>query len=138
MGAPVRSSSDIPDFSTYPSSPSDQLLSAHESNAELDRVARKVGIALGEGAVVIRDLRERAMDRIQSLRDSADELAMNARERASDVAQESFDRLREESRAQIKRAKQFANARPLAVIAAAGIAGVLIGMGARAWRENRG
>ena len=153
MGAPIRTSSDIPDFSTYPSSPSDQLVSAHTTPVDaatdfnsakygaaesLHDVAREVGTRLGEGMNVVNSLRDRAFDRIDSLRQSFDQLYCSLRDRSTDVAQEKFDTLREGSREQLLRAKHYAEARPLAVIAAAGIAGILLGAGVRAWRGNRG
>lgn len=150
MGAPIRTSSDIPDFSTYPSSPSDQMLSAHaarqtpvfdaKSDAAnpLHQVAKEVGSRLGEGMNAVQCMRNEALDRIDSVRSSMDALYCTLRDRATGVAQEKFDLLRGESQVQLRRAKQYAEARPLAVIAAAGIAGVLIGAGVRAWRGNRG
>jgi ElaB/YqjD/DUF883 family membrane-anchored ribosome-binding protein len=138
MGAPIRTSSDIPDFSTYPSSPSDQSLSVSEPSARLNEVASQVGSRLGEGMAAVHDLRDRALDRIDSVRSSLDALFCATRDRATEMAQEKFDLVREQSQAQLRRAKQYAEARPLAVIAAAGVAGLLLGIGARAWRENRG
>lgn len=138
MGAPIRTSSDVPDFSTYPSAPSDHLLSAHASRSPLHEVAAEVGSRLGEGANVVRAARDRAWDRIHSMRDSLDELYGSARSRSMEVAQQGLDHLRAESQVQVRRAKEFADARPLAVIAAAGVAGVLLGAGIRAWRGNRG
>ncbi len=138
MGAPIRTSSDIPDFSTYPSSPSDQSVSAHDSSAVLNDVATEVGNRLGESMNVVRDARDRALDRVQHMRESLDDLYCTARDRSRELAQEKFGQLRDVSQVQLRRAKQCAEARPLAVIAAAGIAGVLLGAGVRAWRGNRG
>lgn len=145
MGAPIRTSSDIPDFSTYPSSPSDQLLSAPEpdpldsgSNLRLHDVATQVGTRLGEGMAVVNQVRDRALDRIDSWRSTLDALVCSVRDHATDIAQEKLDLVREQSQAQLRRAKQYAEARPLAVIAAAGVAGLLLGIGARAWRGDRG
>jgi ElaB/YqjD/DUF883 family membrane-anchored ribosome-binding protein len=151
MGAPIRSSSDIPDFSTYPSAPSDHLLSApastrvpvnaNEENAigeRLHEVATQVGSSLGAGVNALRHARELAMERIQSLRESMDELYSSVRDRSTDVAQNKFDELRAQSQVQMRRAKQYADEKPLAVIAAAGVAGLVLGIGARTWRNNRG
>ncbi len=160
MGAPNRTSSDVPDFSTYPSSPRDQspsnqslgnqsfsikdpiagghLLSAHDPSAVLHDVATEVGTRLGEGMNVVREARDRALDRVESLRESIGGLYGSARDRSSELAQEKFDLLRSESQVQLRRAKQYAEARPLAVIAVAGVAGLLLGAGVRAWRGNRG
>ena len=138
MGAPIRTSSDIPDFSTYPSSPSDQLPSASESSVRLNEVAAQVGTRLGEGMVVVNSIRDQALGRIGALRESLADLYCAARDRSVDMAQEKLDMVRGQSQEQLRRAKQYAEARPLAVIAAAGVAGLLLGIGARAWRENRG
>lgn len=142
MGAPLRTTtSDIPDFSTYPAAPSDHLLSAQGpegSNARLNDVATEVGRRIGEAAAVVGGLRERATARVQTLRDSVNELAGSVRERSADAAQEQFDRLRAESRVRIDQARRYAEANPLMIIAAAGVVGLILGAGARAWRENRG
>ena len=154
MGAPIRTSSDIPDFSTYLSAPSDHLLSAHgtssapqsalPSRAEdalgerLREVATKVGSSLGAGVNTLRNVSERAAERMQSLRGSMDELYVSARDRSTEIGQSKLDELRAQSRTQIRRARQFAEDKPLAVIAAAGVAGLLLGAGARAWRNTRG
>ena len=157
MGAPIRTStSDVPDFSTYPAAPSDQLLPEHASAARFDRasrsdraprfdnssrfddVATQVGTRLGEGMSAFRQLQDRVMDRVEGLRDSVSELVGSFRERSGEVAQEQLDAVRAQSRVQVERARKYAEARPLAVIAAAGIAGLLLGAGVRAWRENRG
>jgi ElaB/YqjD/DUF883 family membrane-anchored ribosome-binding protein len=154
MGAPIRTSSDIPDFSTYPSAPSDHLLSAHASTktpvealpseaenataARLHDVATQIGSSVGAGVNAVRNARERAMERIQSLRGSLDDLSSSVRGRSTDLAQNKFDELRAQSQVQLRRAKQYADEKPLAVIAAAGVAGLVLGIGARTWRNNRG
>ncbi len=148
MGAPIRTStSDIPDFSTYPAAPSDHLLTPHAASirtptrtdgAALNDVASQVGHRIGAGVSAVRDARERVLGRVHDLRQSAEDLLHNFRGRSADAAQESFDQLRARARIRVDRAKQFAQERPLAVIAAAGIAGILLGAGARAWRGRRG
>jgi ElaB/YqjD/DUF883 family membrane-anchored ribosome-binding protein len=144
MGAPIRTSSDIPDFSTYPSSPSDQsptadhLLPERGSAARLDEIGTQVGNTLGVGYNALMDARERVMDRIDSVRSSMDAVFCTVRDRATNLAQDKFDVVRGQSQEQLRRARQYADANPLAVIAAAGVAGVLLGAGARAWRNNRG
>lgn len=145
MGAPIRTStSDIPDFSTYPAAPSDHLLTPHASSTRSDGaaafndVATQVGHKIGEGVNAVREVRERLMGRVHDLQHSAEDLLRNFRGRSADAAQESFDELRARARIRVEHAKQFAQEKPLVVIAAAGIAGILLGAGARAWRGRRG
>lgn len=142
MGAPIRTTtSDIPDFSTYPAAPSDHLLSAPPPPAyagSLQDVATQVGSTLGAGMNVFYDARERAIDRIDSLRSSLDALYCSMRDRATEVTRAKLEQVKAGSRAQVVRAQHYAEERPLAVIAAAGVAGILLGIGARAWRERRG
>ncbi len=142
MGAPIRTTtSDIPDFSTYPAAPSDHLLSDPAASAcggPLRDVATQVGSTLGAGMNVFYDARDRAIDRIDSIRSSLDALYCSLRDRAAEVTQAKFEQAKAESRVQLQRAKHYAEERPLAVIAAAGIAGILLGVGVRAWRERRG
>lgn len=139
MGAPLRTtSSDIPDFSTYPAAPSDHLLSASAANPQLNDVASQVGRRIGQAAAAVGGLRQRATESVQTLRESVNELTASVRERSADMAQAQFDRLRSRSRYRYEQARRYAEARPLMVIAAAGLVGLLLGMGARAWRENRG
>ncbi|HUS20373.1 MAG TPA: hypothetical protein VMZ25_12045 [Terriglobales bacterium] len=152
MGAPIRTSSDIPDFSTYPSSPSDQLASPSAASFRtmgakperqlpadpLHEVATQVGRAIGTGMNTVRDASDSALDRIDSLRSSLDAMYCTFRDRSTEMAQVKFDQVRAQSQAQLRRAKQYAEANPLHVIAAAGVAGLALGFGARAWRNNRG
>jgi ElaB/YqjD/DUF883 family membrane-anchored ribosome-binding protein len=138
MGAPIRTStSDVPDFSTYPAAPSDHLLSAPQP-AAMNDVASEIGTRLGEGMVAVRGFQERASARLSNLRDTVRGIAEDLRDRSLDASQASLNKVRDESRARFVQAKQYAEARPLAVIAAAGVAGLLLGAGARAWRNNRG
>lgn len=144
MGAPIRTStSDIPDFSTYPAAPSDQLLTPHAASAganggAINDMAAQVGHTIGAGVCAVRDARERVLGRVHDMRQSAEDLFRNLRGRSAEAAQESFDQLRARAQIRVEHAKQFAQERPLAVIAAAGIAGILLGAGARAWRGRRG
>jgi ElaB/YqjD/DUF883 family membrane-anchored ribosome-binding protein len=148
MGAPIRTSSDIPDFSTYPSSPGDQLPSSpramrvgadHQLPSDtLHDVATQVGGSIGSGMNVVREIADRAAERMQGLRESMDELYVSARDRTTEIAQAKFDEVRAQSQVQMRRAKQYAEAKPLHVIAAAGVAGLVLGFSARAWRSNRG
>ena len=139
MGEPLRTTTaDVPDFSTYPAAPSDHLLRSGDSNPRLDDVASEIGRRMGEAAAQLDGLRERASGRIQQLRESVSDIASSLRERSSVMAQDKLEQLRAESHARYDQARRYAEARPLMVIAAAGIVGVLLGAGARAWRESRG
>lgn len=148
MPAPLRSSSDVPEFATYPSAPADQLLSA-PSTSNLNRQAEIVGGVVGQGMATVFATRDRARHRLSSVTSNvagklgdaksmlSDKYA-GARLRSVQMAQEKFDFTMEQAQAQVRRAKQFAEDRPVAVILAAGVAGLALGAGIRTWRNRRG
>ncbi|HUQ50203.1 MAG TPA: hypothetical protein VM056_05760 [Terriglobales bacterium] len=148
MPAPLRSSSDIPEFATYPSAPTDQYLSAEPAPA-LNRQAERLGTALGQGMATVFGASDRAKNRLSNLTSIVSEKLCDAtsmlsekyddaRLRSVQIAQEKFDVTMETAQAQVRKAKQFAEDRPVAVILAAGVAGLALGAGIRTWRNRRG
>jgi ElaB/YqjD/DUF883 family membrane-anchored ribosome-binding protein len=97
-----------------------------------------VGRRMGEVANRAGGIRERATERVQSVRQSVGELVSSVRGRSAQLAQEKLDVVMDQTEEKWMQARRYAEANPLMVIAAAGIAGMLLGAGARAWRENRG
>jgi ElaB/YqjD/DUF883 family membrane-anchored ribosome-binding protein len=150
----LYSSSDQPDFETYPAAPDETArlegvrarsnapvvpesgsaagsdtprLDRFTSDAGIkDRVAEKVSELKQKGA----DMTERATEYGSDLKEEA----MAAGSRWAQVAGENAQRAIERSRELSRRA---ANDYPLHVIAGAAVAGILIGIGLRAWREHR-
>lgn len=152
------SSSDVPDFSSYPASQPE--LPEHASPANygyarraqyrrydrgptaLDESARKLGWALGRiiGTVeLIKDrVEERFKDARAEVREQMTEVPEEARrslENARVKAQRSLNNLRYNAVRMRHRAVQDY---PVQVILAAGALGILAGAGLRMWRENRG
>jgi ElaB/YqjD/DUF883 family membrane-anchored ribosome-binding protein len=161
MADPKYSSSDVPDFSTYPGSqPELPELPEHGSPANygyarraqyrhydrgpsaLDESARKLGWALGRIIGTLEQIRDRAGERFQDAR-------LEVQEQMTEVPEEARRSL---ENARVKAQKSLSNLRynavrmrhravrdyPIQVILAAGALGILAGAGLRMWRENRG
>jgi ElaB/YqjD/DUF883 family membrane-anchored ribosome-binding protein len=160
MPDPKYSSSDVPEFSTYPAP--DHELPEHgtESREEyaryrrsqydryargqtaLDESARKIGWTIGRIIGSVEEIADRARERFSDAQE-------NLKEQISDAPDEARRKLDDASnRAQRKLNELRYNAArlrhravrdyPVQVILAAGAMGVLLGAGLRAWRENRG
>jgi hypothetical protein len=150
----LYSSSDQPDFETYPAAPDEaaRLEGVHaRSNApivpesasaagfetpRLDRFTTDVGI------------KDRVAEKASELKQRGAEVAERATAYASDLKEEAMaagsrwaEIARENTQRAIKRSRELsrtaANDYPLHVIAAAAVVGILIGIGLRAWREHR-
>jgi ElaB/YqjD/DUF883 family membrane-anchored ribosome-binding protein len=91
-----------------------------------DRVAEKVSDLKQKGA----DMAERATEYASDLKDDAMAAGSRWAEVARDNAQRAVNRSREISRTAVRDY-------PLHVIAGAAIAGILLGVSLRAWREHR-
>jgi ElaB/YqjD/DUF883 family membrane-anchored ribosome-binding protein len=164
MTEPLRkySSSDIPEYSSYPAEPDRSgveviettVISEFEAMPEAgsnryDEQGRKIGAALGRLANKINgitvDVRKRAS---QELERAEDEVAL-----AKEAVERSYEDLAYRFRRSARRAVCDARAKagelrvmaaetvdeyPMETLAAAGVAGILVGVGLRAWRENRG
>jgi len=148
---PKYSSSDIPNFSNYPDQPE---LPEHASESHyrayafgdrrnaLTEPARKIGWVLGTIVGTLEQIRYRAQERVneaqsairektsgtgESIRESMDDAKLTARQKLNEARYKAADLRR--------RAVQDY---PLQVILGAGVAGILVGAGLRAWKENRG
>jgi ElaB/YqjD/DUF883 family membrane-anchored ribosome-binding protein len=150
----LYSSSDQPDFETYPAAPDETARGEGvraRSNAPVvpesasgagyerpridrfvsdagikDRVAEKVTDLKQKGA----DIAERASEYASDLKNDAMAAGSRWAEIARDNTQRAINRSRELSRTAVRDY-------PLHVIAGAAIAGVLLGISLRAWREHR-
>jgi hypothetical protein len=150
----LYSSSDQPDFQTYPAPPDETArlegvsarskapvvpesasaagyerprIDRFTSDAGVkDRVTEKVAELKQKGA----DIAERASEYASNLKDDAVDAGSRWAGVARDNTQRAVNRSRELSRTAV-------NDYPLHVIAGAAIAGILLGIGLRAWRENR-
>ena len=131
------SSSDTPEFSTYPDSPPqmprEMAMGAKYSrtDSDLEERARKIGWALGQLVNRLDDVRTRAQERLNYEQEDAQDRIDIAKQKA----QEKFNDARQRA-AHLRR--RAINDYPVQVILAAGVIGFLAGAGIRVWRENRG
>lgn len=167
MAESMHRSSDVPNFDTYPSSPEDQTGSPGVGRSSLEQRAADLGAAAGRIAVIMREttrslehfrqhavydrvtglaenarlrteqLRRLAGTRAQKLTDVARaktaELGRRARERTADLAQQAKSGY---LRARL-RANQTVREYPVQTAVAAGLVGLLVGVGLRIRRAKR-
>ncbi len=155
MTETLYKSSDVPDFDTYPSQRTDHLL---ESPALVER-AQQIGSALGKTVKDLRSARSRLQelagqtaqaavarvnDLAETIKAKAEDASTAAATRASelgDAITEKAGQLGGKAKLQYFRARQRANQisrdYPVHTLVAAGVVGVLIGVGIRLWRANR-
>ena len=164
MTEPLRkySSSDVPEYSSYPAEPDRLVVEVEEvavisefdamSEAEpnrFDEQGRKIGAALGRLVNKISEMTAGARERAsRELERAEDEVAL-----AKEAVEQSYEDASRKFRATARRAVCDARAQagelrvmaaetideyPVQTLAAVGVAGILVGAGLRAWRENRG
>jgi hypothetical protein len=149
----LYSSSDQPDFQTYPAPPDEtarleglrarsrapmvpQSASATGSERRIDRFISDAGI------------KDRVTEKVTELKQKGAEIAERASGYATDLKEDALaagsrwaEITRDNAQRAIKRSRELSrtamNDYPLHVIAGAAVAGILIGIGLRAWRENR-
>jgi ElaB/YqjD/DUF883 family membrane-anchored ribosome-binding protein len=150
----LYSSSDQPDFETYPAAP--------------DETARLEGVVARSNAPVVPEsasaagfetrrldrftsdagIKDRVSESVSELKQRGAEIAERANEYASDLKENVMaagsrwaEVARDNTQRAIKRSRELSrtavNDYPLHVIAGAAIAGILIGISLRAWREHR-
>jgi ElaB/YqjD/DUF883 family membrane-anchored ribosome-binding protein len=145
------SSSDIPNFSTYPDTPelperaSESNYRAYaygERHSVLTEPARKIGWMLGTMIARLEEIKHQAQQRI----DDAQSMIREKSAETGESVGESLDDAKKTARQKLNEARYKAAALrrravqdyPLQVILGAGVAGILFGVGLRAWKENRG
>jgi hypothetical protein len=155
MTETLYKSSDVPDFDTYPSQHTDHLL---KSPALVQR-AQQIGSALGKTVKNLRSVRSRfqelagqtaqtAVARVNDLAETIKAKAEDASQAAMTRASELGDAITEKAgqlggKAKLqyfrarRRANQISRNYPVHTLVAAGVVGVLIGVGIRLWRANR-
>ena len=120
----LYSSSDVPEYGSYPESPRAVEDALHATPAS-------------RGDSKIADLKERGNEMLQDASERASELkdqALEAGSRYYDMAQE---RARDLARRGRELSQTAVRDYPIHVILAAGAIGLLFGLSLRAWRENR-
>jgi hypothetical protein len=162
MAEPLRkySSADVPEFASYQAEPVtvevrefgvvseyDAMPSADASG--YDEQGRQIGAALGRLVnkinEVIAPIRSKVSDQVYRLQDDA-ELAKSSVERTYEdvtsrvrvMASQGLCQARARAADLRRKSAQTVNDYPMQTLAAIGVAGVIAGVGLRAWRENRG
>jgi len=153
------SSSDIPNFDTYPSASSQSVEFDSVPRSELEIRAARVGAALGRFVLLLRQKQEVAQQKLSVMAEDAtaalNQTADTAKARASEAgevagnkAQEMWNQLGRQAdqfrdratlnlhRARV-RAKEIQRDKPESVALGAGAFGLALGIGLRIWRANR-
>jgi ElaB/YqjD/DUF883 family membrane-anchored ribosome-binding protein len=156
MAEPKYSSSDIPDFSTYPGGKPELPEHGTESHyryarygsdydpraTALDHAARRIGWTLGRIVGTLEQFRADARERIheaqEHLQEQADEATSEAKQTLSTAKKTARHKVEEARRTAAVLRRRAIQDYPIQVILAAGAFGVLAGAGIRTWRENRG
>lgn len=157
MAEPLHSSSDVPNFDTYPSGPGlaheqDRLLPEETESSPLEEYGAQLGSAAGQAVLALRRAQQRVRDlastksakvtdiasaRLEQVRDEAavrgEKWGRMVRERATEWRRKARNGV---YRARL-RAREVANDRPAQVVMGAGVLGVVIGAGLRIWRGSR-
>lgn len=165
MTEPLRkySSSDVPEYSSYPAEPDratvevtefsvisefDAMPESSEASG-YDEQGRKIGAALGRLVNKINEtvapIRTKVSEQVTRLEDEA-ELAKTAAERTYEdaalkvktAAAQGLCQARARANDIRRKTAQTVNDYPVETLAAIGVAGIIAGVGLRAWRENRG
>jgi hypothetical protein len=140
MAGPLRAySSNVPEFDTYPASPEDAMgrsrLPQASEEVNLDAVAREIGETLGRAVARVIDAKEEVFDRVDHATYRLRREVVETTDRYVDLAKEKIADARYRARHLSATATRDY---PVHVILGAAAAGLLIGAGLRAWRENRG
>lgn len=150
----LYSSSDQPDFETYPAAPDEAArLEGVHARSMAPIVPESAGAAGFETRRLDRftsdaDITDRVAEKVSALKRRGADMAERATEYASDLKEDAMaagsrwaEVARENTQRAIKRSRELSrtavNDYPLHVIAVAAIAGILIGISLRAWREHR-
>jgi ElaB/YqjD/DUF883 family membrane-anchored ribosome-binding protein len=119
----LYSSSDVPEYGSYPESP-------RAVNDALNAVPAWTKDKVGE-------IKERGSEALKNAADRAEELKDQAVETGARYYNEAQQRARELARKGRDLSRSAVRDHPIQVILVAGAVGLLFGLGLRAWRENR-
>jgi ElaB/YqjD/DUF883 family membrane-anchored ribosome-binding protein len=150
----LYSSSDQPDFQTYPAPPDETArLEGVNARSNAPVVPESASAAGFETRRIDRftsdsGIKDRVSEKVTELKQRGADMAERASEYASDLKEDAMaagsrwaEVARDNTRRAINRSREVSrtavNDYPLHVIAGAAVVGILIGMGLRAWRENR-
>jgi ElaB/YqjD/DUF883 family membrane-anchored ribosome-binding protein len=111
MAESMHKSSDIPNFDTYPSSPSDQLIE-HKGvqRSSLEERAAELGAAAGRIALILRQTKENVENLAQhEIYDRVTNLAENAKARTEQMRRDAAARVQEIAHAAQDKAVELGN-----------------------------
>lgn len=164
MTEPLRKyeSSDVPEYSSYPAEPDRvtaevvefSVISEYDALPEsiptssYDEPARRIGAALGRlvnsvqhilGPVrsQVRQQYARVEDEVALAKEAAEQAYEDTTRTMGRMAQKSICEVKARANDLRRKAIQTVDEYPVHTLAAAGIAGIGIGIGLRAWRESR-
>jgi ElaB/YqjD/DUF883 family membrane-anchored ribosome-binding protein len=111
MAESMHNSSDIPNFDTYPSTPSDQLIDYKGvERSSLEQRAAELGAAAGRIAVIMRQTKEGMENLAQhAIYDRVTNLAENAKMRTEHMRRMAADRVQEIAHAAQDKAAELGN-----------------------------
>jgi ElaB/YqjD/DUF883 family membrane-anchored ribosome-binding protein len=163
MTQPLRkySSPDVPEYASYPAEPVSGATAERNSMAggvyafpepaatSYDEQAKKVGAALGRLVNRINELSAPARyemrqqfshltDEVDLARSAAERTYHDAARKIGAGARQALCQAQARATTIRRQAVQTVDEYPVEALAAAGVAGILLGVGLRAWRENRG
>jgi ElaB/YqjD/DUF883 family membrane-anchored ribosome-binding protein len=131
----LYSSSDVPDYGTYPESPRDVTVAEGILVASSAPYVDDPESSAGSGKVA--ELKQKASDMLDSAKSRASSLKESAIESGSRYADMAKDNARNLTRKTREFSRTATRDYPIQVIAAAAVLGLIVGIGLRAWRENR-
>lgn len=152
MSDALYKSSDTPDFSTYPASPTDQapgwkVYSSQDVPAEnvesnrnpmFEDRARQIGTGLAKAMNTLRDTIANSKQKLSGSREELSHVTEDYQATAERYFSEAEGRVRQlKTEARLK-ARHYVKNYPVHLILAAGVAGVIAGAGMRLWRNDRG
>lgn len=151
MADALYKSSDNPDFSTYPASPSDQApgwkvytppgtdqRSEGNRNQRFEESARQIGTGLAKAINVLRNTVKTSKQRLSGPKEQLSHVTEDYQATAERYFSEAEGRVRQLTTEARLQARRYAKNYPVHLILAAGVAGVIAGAGMRLWRNDRG
>ena|SRR5437879_3550006 len=113
-----------------------------EGQSPLTEPARKIGWMLGTIIARLEEIKHQAQQRIDEaktiVREKSSETGGTIGESLDDAKQTTRQKLNEARFKAAQLRRRAVQDYPLQVILGAGVAGILVGVGLRAWKENRG
>jgi ElaB/YqjD/DUF883 family membrane-anchored ribosome-binding protein len=136
MPEKLHKTSDVPDFQTYPEDPRVAAPNLSVTERSYARGSEPFSSKVERVKQVAGDAKDKVRDVASRVRSQAAATYEKVSDRGLTVAQEQFDSLRNRARNVRGQARTLAQEKPVHVIVAAGVIGLLAGLGARYWRSR--